>query len=330
MTVVAVAFTPAPQHQNPNQRRVRGDSAATYYRSIAVALSSVRRWNDFDLELVTDVAPPTSFANHMRTFDIGVRLVDFTHSPPAGFWPQFNASLYTLDAVAALARRSTDDPVILIDPDCLCVGSLGRLVDAVEIADFAAFPTGVPSDEVCHGLDASKAAYLHRQLDPSLSGAGIYYGGECYVFRPSRVRPILQRAETAWRFALDRNAKGEMHFATEEHLFNYALRGFTVSNLDADVKRIWTAPVYRNVSGDEFQLALWHLPSEKDRGIAALYEVLEDPSSWWYTASADEFVRRAGAAVGIPHRRPARWSYDTVGRSVRRAQHRLGRSIRVH
>jgi hypothetical protein len=48
---------------------------------------------------------------------------------------------------------------------------------------------------------------------------------------------------------------------------------------------------------------VWHLPGEKERGLALLYEQARDTRSmFWQTPLAD-FANYLGAFVGIPRRR---------------------------
>lgn len=318
---VAVAFTPAPAKQNPNLRQTNDAAAlSVYYRAMFVTFASTRRWNpDVSLVLISDVAIPQPFFRLIE--DLGVRSqpFPFAHRPPPGFWPTFNASLYMLDAMNYLAH-SGDKPILLLDPDIVCIRSLQSVFDRIDDTSILAYPTGFPVEERSQGISAIEASVIHNALDPTLTSNPVHYGGEFYGFTPSGIAPVLARAEDAWRYGLKCWQNGERYLVTEEHLLNYALRRASVRDAGMHVKRIWTAPTYRTVSGDESDLALWHLPSEKDRGFKRLAACASDQQSWFWRASEQDFIGRVGVITGVSRRRLGRLAYDFGGNLARRAQ----------
>jgi len=324
--IVAVAFTPAPAVQSPNMRAITDTgSVASYYRAIVVTFASVRRWNHhLRLALVTDCKPPVPYDDQLSALDVQILEAEFEHRPPDGFWPTFNASLYTIDVMSMLARTAKPtDQILLLDPDVLCTGELTAVLQVIRGTDVLVYPTGFPEDEESQGLSALDAAPLHLELDPELQEPPMHYGGELYGFTAAGALPILRRAEDAWKLAMSNWASGRPYFVTEEHLLNYAVRRARKVDATTFIRRIWTAPVHRTVSGDEGALLLWHLPAEKDRGFVEFASAVADPQSWFWMAERDEFLRRAGDLVGIPHRALGRFAYDVAGGSIRAAQRRL-------
>ena len=109
--LVAIAFTPAPAVQSPNMRAIDDLGAvASYYRAIVVTFASVRRWNPgLKLTLVTDCEPPARFVDQLAALDVQLLEAKFKHRPPDGFWPTFNASLYTIDVMARLRPPGVGD-----------------------------------------------------------------------------------------------------------------------------------------------------------------------------------------------------------------------------
>lgn len=332
MTVLGIAFANAPASQSPNiRRRSRGDAASTYYVAVCLAYASVRRWHDdMTLVFVTDGAVPTEFAPTLESLGVEVLHVDFAHRPPEGFFGLFNASLFSLDAVTEMARRYPGEDLCLMDPDVLAMRPLDPLFADVETS-IGALPIPVAPDEQVNGLSALQAAALHQELDDTLAGLPEHFGGEVYVFRADTIAPVVERAEAAFQLAMDLHRRGLPKFTTEEHLFNYALRRATVSRLDDRARRLWTAPRFREIGDHPDQLVLWHLPAEKDRGFPGLVDAATDRRSWFWTASDEEYRSRLGTAFGIPRRGFRRWSYDTAGAVVRRAQEKWrSRRARSH
>lgn len=327
--VAAVCFTPAPQEQNPNLR-VRGRHSAleTYYKGIVVTLASLARHNpNFSLLCITDSPPPPAYSLALASVGAKVELLEFTHRPPPGFYPTFNASIYTVDALTYLARSNPDSMVMLLDPDVLCTGPVVGLYQYIQEGQLGALDIRLPIDEASQGLSALQAQELHRLLDPRLSGLPVHYGGECYAGRGRDWLPVLSRAESAWAFSLDRfqSYADAPRLVTEEHLFNFALRDSDVRDLSPYIRRIWTAPTFRNVRADDYRLPLWHLPSEKDRGIIALYEAALDRRGWFWTEPEECLRNRLRKRMGLGRRRAGRFAYDTTARVARMVQRRLQR-----
>lgn len=311
MTTVSIPFVRTDASQNPNLRVKGGsDPAEPYMRAMTVAFASVSRWNpDTDLELVSNVPPGPEHMRQLERIGVEYKAVPFAHQPPAGFTKRFNASLYILDAIEALTAETT----VLIDPDILCVDRLERLLPPPHHA--AALIMGFPVDEDINGLTRTQAGELHTQLGEPAT-APEHFGGEVYVIPASRARMLTKRNEAAWDLALRRQAAGLPTFTTEEHILSYSLRGVPTQQLNGNVRRIWTTHRYRQVNGREDQLILWHLPAEKDRGFRELYPLVIDRDSWFWRADRNEFVHRAGRAMGFHHRRPSRFAKDLAGTTV--------------
>jgi hypothetical protein len=173
-----------------------------------------------------------------------------------------------------------------------------------------------PPSEDINGLSRQQAGELHGLLgEPEMAPA--HYGGEAYLI-PGRYRQeIVARVEQAWALTLSRHRAGGAKFLTEEHILSFALKGFPVSNLDGDIKRIWTTHRYRTVDRKEHELTLWHLPAEKDRGFLTLFPYVIEEESWFWKAPVEIFVREAGKALGLHNRPFVRLAKDTIGRAVR-------------
>lgn len=305
----AIAFARVGSEQNPNVRASRlSDPAEPYFKAMTVAFASLRRWNPaLSLLLITNEMPPTQYADSLGRLGVSIRMTEFEHRPPEGFAARFNASLYMLDAMAACASQST----LFVDPDVLCIRPLDRMLQSVG-ERVGGLPIDYPLDHDINGLSRREAAKLHVLLgEPEQLAA--HFGGECYVIPESKAEELRTRTELAWGLALTRHSSGLSRFTTEEHLLSYGLRAMPVARLDREVRRIWTAARYRTVTGAEDRLTLWHLPAEKDRGFITLYPSVLDADSWFWAAKQPDFARRAGRAMGMRERKPARFLRDLAG-----------------
>lgn len=325
MVQLAIAFTPAPASDSRNLRRgSQADPTDVYYLSMELAFRTYRRWSgDARLVLVSDVAPPSTWRKRLASIGVDWLQAPFKSQPSVELAKTFQASLYSLDAIAALAAAAQSDaePILLLDPDCLAVKDLTPLARRAA-AHVCAYPLDFPPDYVANGLSGHEAAELHTRLNPSLIGDPEHFGGEFYGFTPRLIAPVLDCIPSAMRLSVDLAKAGAPRFSTEEHFLSYALRTVEVDRVDDAVRRIWTAPSHRTVEGDESRLTLWHLPSEKDRGFASALRWARDPDSSFWSPDAN-FERELGRLVGVGRRPMRRFAYDTIGRGVRLAQARL-------
>jgi hypothetical protein len=309
---VAIPFVRVDASQNPNLVIKRGDDPSIpYFRSMVVAFASVRRFNaNVQLSLITNEPPPQPFSAQLNVLGVQVREVPFSHRPPLGFARTFSASLYLLDALDSL----TDEVTVLIDPDVLCIRSLHAMISTAGNA-VGVLPIDYQPDHNVNGLTRSEAGELHALLgEPSICPT--HFGGEVYVIPSQFLVAIRERCDEAWALSLDRHVRGMSKFQTEEHVLSFALRGVPTEDMQAFVHRIWTAHRLRQVDGRESRLTLWHLPAEKDRGFALIYLAATDPSSWFWHSSEDDFIDRAGRAMGLHHRSVSRLALDFVGQSL--------------
>ena len=330
MTItVAIAFTPAPSTDSPNLRARTSRGALHVFEGlIEVCFASIQRWNpDVRLCLVTTGDPGPEFGARLARLQASVLVTRFDHQPPPGFFPHFNASLFTLDAMSALsARADPDDRVVLIDPDVLCAGSLDALVKAIPPEGFLAYNVNDPPSMPVQGLSMHEAGRLHHVMDSRLTGTPIHFGGECYGFSQAAWQRIAPHVHAAWQFSLSRWRLGASRLVTEEHLLDFALRYADVEEANPYIRRIWTAPTYRNVSPSDLALSLWHLPSEKHRGLRRLSRLCRESGSWFWTASDANWRDRAAKSCGLTRRPLGRWLWDHGGLTARRVQAAVGRN----
>lgn len=308
MTSVTIPFVRIEASQNPNVSvAANSDSAEPYLKSMAVAFASVRRWNpDAELRLVSNHAVAGDYQEVYAALGVKTILAPFDHRPPRGFAQRFTASLYLLDALDHLEENN-----LIIDPDVLCIKSLDSMVR--DLGDhIGALKMRFPADEDINGLNRIQAGRLHGLLGEP-HDAPDHYGGEVYFIKRPQLVNLLQRVENAWKLTLKQHERGGLKFTTEEHVMSYALRAFDVMDMEKFIRRIWTTHKYRTVNGKENQLTLWHLPAEKDRGFLKLFPEVLNKDSWFWTASEEDFARRAGRLMGLHGRDLPRIALDSAG-----------------
>jgi len=329
---VVMAFVRLPKAQSSQVRGRAGEPVAyTYYRCMAVAFASFRRFNpDVPLVLVTNEPLPEPFAGQLADIGVETLITPFAHRPPRGFGQGWESSLFLFDAMAALRGRGGTQ--LFSDPDQICVRPLGPLLAAVgdavgaqkeRIEDLHKGSSDLlgPYRETC--------AETHQELGEE-SAEHPLFGGHFYLVPEMWADVLLERIERAWRHSLDRHARGRPHLWTDEHFMNYALRGVPWVETSDLVRSVPTAPWRRFLTDREtiLGLTLWHLIHEKDLGFQRLYRDAVDPGSWFWTVQDDEFRERVGAVTSATRRTPQRALLNAAGDLVEkvtteRMQHRL-------
>lgn len=317
---VAMAFVRMPRAESAQLRgRVGEEPALSYFRCMASAYGSVRRWNPgVHLVLVTAERLPEPFAGQLARIGVETVLAPFEHRPPEGFGRGWASSLYHLDAMEALRGRGGTQ--VFIEPDLLCVRPLDDMLASVGDRVGAHFEQAIMRPE-------SKTWDSYWQLCEEMyaelgepTAEHQPYIGACYVV-PERWNPVLrERIERAWRLSMDRHRRGALGFSTDEMFMNYALRGVPVAEVSRHTRVISTVPWRRCPERPEVvpELTLWNLMFEKDRGFQWMYPYAVDPASWFWTAPAEEFRERAGEIMSATRRPPGSALVEAAARLLLR------------
>lgn len=126
-----------------------------------------------------------------------------------------------------------------------------------------------------------------------------YYGGEFIGLRTDAVHGVNREFPVVWQFNFNLPADtARLH--EEAHIFSVLAERLHLRYATANryVKRLWTTPIYNNVSPGDEKLSVWHLPSEKKFGLYRLYRILERDKG---ILDEQRFWAKAGTYCGIPH-----------------------------
>src|ERR1039458_1861510 len=225
--LVVIPFAPWSAAVAPDSPNLRlspgvGSAADAYYLAMVVTFASLRRTNPaLRLQLTTTAMPPAHYRRVLDRLEVEVRVVAFAHRPIGSSIKTFITSFYSLEPPQA----TSDDPaaVMLLDPDVICLGALGRLFDRVGDG-VGAYEIDYPVDESINGISRREAGHLQGLLDADFVGIPRHYGGEVYVSGQARRAELLRHSDVAWEFSMRRFGGGHRGFTTEEHIFSYALR----------------------------------------------------------------------------------------------------------
>ena len=78
---------------------------------------------------------------------------------------------------------------------------------------------------------------------------------------------------------LDHFINNQITQFTEEHILTIALNRLdNIYDLRNDAKRIWSTRQHQNIDGEEYNLKAWHMPSDKDYGFNAAFNIFQNAS----------------------------------------------------
>ena len=279
-----------------------------YWRAITVgfATSWVQHGDAARHVLITNAHPPKSvdgfdLAGLFDRFGIEVHIISFDHAVPATLSASYRGCFFKLDALQWLARTLEADQVgYLVDSDCVWLGPASRLEDrirhfGVSVLDLQLDPYE-PINDITR-IDA-QAIYAQLELPIDLGGAAPpHYGGEFYAGTGAALRDLVQAVELVHAANLDSHRRGQPALPTEEYVLTAAAQmvGASPRVTYGLARRLWTDGSYRTVRASDIELDLWHVPSEKTRGLARLFtafaaghEILEmHPGREWRLFLAD-------------------------------------------
>ena len=322
MITVIIPFVRVQRFENPNQSSATDDDAErTYLEAALVSFSSFRRWNPtVALEFVTNSEPPDWFQQRLLGLEAQLRLLNFEHDPPPGYAKAFRGAFFLLDALESPPRS---EMAVYVDPDVVCLQSIEEFEDLYADA-IGVLEIDYAIDRRVNGLSSRDAGVVHRELGEDRA-TPTHFGGEMYVIPKPLSEDLIARLRRSWNYSLRAFEAGKPYFTTEEHLLNFAIAGVPHSRLNDWARRVWTAHSYRNVLGDENQLAVWHLPAEKDRGFRALRGPVANRSSWFWIAAPQEYRHRMSKTFGISGRSAVRRTIDALAAARRRMRDRRAR-----
>ena len=244
---------------------------------------------------------------------------NFTGSPLAVFGV-IEADPADPARIAAFREKPTD-PVGLVDSPAEVLASL------VEARGAVFYDSGYPPIQDNNGLTRRQLAAIAGTCSEDApldhTALPVFVGGELYAVTATENRRIAQWIDSClqWNDALRREGKPSL--ITEEHFLSLLAHcaEYDTSAAAAHIKRIWTTFHHRTSSPSDLGLSIWHLPSEKRTGFAALFgEITRKRTLLWEIPQGDAFARCLGGYFGVPQPSRLKLVTDAIDRVKARAQ----------
>lgn len=281
---------------------------ATYWRCVLCFFASSVRLNPTSRHMFfTNVDIPSvdgfDLATALDYLSVEIVKLPITYRLPAGAVSSWGNQFYVFDILEYAARDRRGEAYIVLDSDCIWLRPVEHILP--DLLEHGALTYELDeeehhADEAINGLSRQGMGRFVSQRGKAKSVVA-YCGGEIVAADLQNVDAIVERLPTLWPSVL----AGETDSPREEaHLLSviYALNGVRTGTANRYIKRMWTNFRRRNVTSTDFDLTIWHLPSEKKMGFARLFQQLTGETRTDLAGSEALDIRNLKQVFGIPRR----------------------------
>lgn len=222
--------------------------------------------------------------------------------PPKGWYGAWRNQFYLYDILRYMEKRmQADDTLLICDADCLCMRPLEQLFNDTRKYGSALYDASDRPDLSVNGITLKEMTDIYNDCYGEKEKAELvhYYGGEFISLRGDVVARINEAYPALWNYNLERFAANQPKLNEEAHFLSVVATRLNIHNNIANqyVKRLWTYPKYNTVEKGDEQLAVWHLPYEKKRGLYLLYKHFVNHPTF---DDEEAFRKKASAYTGVP------------------------------
>jgi hypothetical protein len=231
--------------------------------------------------------------------------------PPNGYSTAFKNAFYKLDIIKKLGeQRNTNIDCLLLDADCIWVNNADALHHELQekncIFLYDYYTTKDPNPPYLertrdrhYKKDVGK---VYKEIDPNFDVAEpIVFGGEVIAGSATHLGVIGDLLTQSFEYILAKykNEKELPKFPNGENLFwgmeywsslVYNQLPMPWIEMSKYIRRVFKFDLSSANLPEVYQLAIWHLLSEKDRGFQYMYDEIINKKSLFWTSSQEEFA----------------------------------------
>ena len=265
-----------------------------YWRTIAVLCASIKRARipQLDILVCTNETPPSDISYILDSCGVSFIHPHFSFQPPKLF-AAFSGAFYLFDCMNHCRQTfSNDDIFVFIDPDCIVMNNLEIIRHYSHQWPLIGYELEIEKDCKVNGCSRNDLlAFLHTMKDNSILEAPKYFGGELFIVNGEALHSICNIIDRVWRLNTINFQSGNTTLKTEEHVISIALAlcAERVGIGNAIIKRMWTRPSLRNVSAEDREYSIFHLPAEKRFAFQQLFYLIESDLRNLVNLSDNEF-----------------------------------------
>jgi len=273
-------------------------------------------------------------------FDLGVEIkfLPFTYRPPKKFSKNFTAAYYKLDIFRYLAKNTKEEEIsMFFDSDCVWINSADKIIKEITKNRFQLYDceSSPPPNKKNLGTSRKDLLEIYKFIDINFPNKlPIYIGGEFLSGTKKIFMELFLEFDKVFKKCI-RNynkipkfSKDSGLFDGDEYIMNFVYNKLNyVKNKRADkfIKRIWTLPFFNNTSENDFDLSVWHVLAEKEKGLSRLFKQVCKPNSlFWELPLGNQFAKYIGNYLGIPKTNFKKIFFDFFAYKVIGLKNRFG------
>ena len=276
----SVCFAAAFQHAsgkapNASTKDDRG-KFNIYYKCLVVLFLSLRRvYRDQRLVLISDQKLPPFYSDCLDCLTVEQIIITPTLTNLSSSFPGCLFTLSLLERFREFVDVQRDDLLVILDPDCVIRAGFDDFLLGLGDNRIGAYSIDYPLDRIVNGYTRNSLGQICSDIFNKGGVAPIkYYGGEFFAF-PVQLLDLVNSRVKQVVLWIEENGESS-NSITEEHVLSLVLNALPERYLVVDaariIKRVWTSFKFRNVTGQEELLRIWHLPAEKKRGLRKVFE----------------------------------------------------------
>ena len=303
------------QHANADERRLIYWRCATTF-----CLSSMRFNKQADHIIVTNdkkkiVIDGYDIKNKLSK--LGVKIIEhpFDVYDPKNYSKKFRNAFYKFEVINVLSKF--DSPSILLDADCIWSKRDNELFETIMTGKYLllqdTYQSSSNKEKKYHNLNARDMAELFKTIPINNfdSEYAIRYGGELIGGSPAHFKIIAEKTQLVFEYCKRQYDLGnEMQFNNGFSIFsgNEFISSYIYNSLPnikiydtygKFSKRLYPNNQTSNFNEKDIEIAVWHLPAEKDTGLKELFkEITNDSSQFWKMEDRLEIF--LGGYFGMP------------------------------
>jgi len=248
------------------------DKLSVYYRCLVVFFASARlHFPDEKLVLFSNVLPLEEYLSELQKLRVVCEIIpsEQIQYVTGSISNSFPGCLFSLDVFQFCNTREWKKnygSLTLFDSDCVIRKSINLPKDhfgAIKIFDYPVWHAVNGQSRITLSRIAKKLYNISTIID--------YFGGEYYHIPSNKLNLLNDRVSEIYSF-LKATDKFGVTF-TEEHILTLVFSKYESQMLYDPflIKRIWTANTFNNVVPSDKDVAVYHLPAEKERLFRSYY-----------------------------------------------------------
>lgn len=311
-----------------------------YWRCVADYFATAYRFNKgAEFLLFTNVTADelpvidgVSVGSLLNGFGVTIVTLPYTCRIARDNYNKWGNQFYIFDIlkyVSSSGKYGDRDRLIVLDSDCVWTQPGDRIFDDIGRNGLLAYEVYKSEDYTVNGLSRADMREIYSDLlGYTVNDNPVYYGGEWFAADVDACRKVYEEFVTLKNILADRLSAGKKVFNEEAHTLSYIYYklGFAKDTASVYIRRIWTTLfVYENVTRSDYDLTIWHLPSEKRFGLKRLFKLISDTKNRFYKGNNYHSRKILGRTLGVPGRTPGKFVLDLTGAVIARMSRIIGK-----